>query len=502
MKILLTLLVVILPACIFGQNVAINNDNTLPDANAILDIKSNSKGILIPRLTTAQRDAIAGPPTGLTIYNTETNSFWYYASDVGGGWLEMQTHLQKHWNFSAGNIYNTNSGNIGIGTNTPAEKLSLNATDPTIQFLNAGSPKGFLQAGGNDMRLGTYFNNTTGDLYLNTRATDRMIITNAGLIGIGTITPSTALTINGTNPAVQLRNGDVNKGFLQVSTDDVRLGTYLVNTNGRLILETRNASRLLIDEAGLVGIGTTNPTSVLTINGANPTLQLRNAETDKGFVQINNDDIRIGTNNTNTDGRFIVRTNGADRVWVTETGWVGIGGVPSANMMMNGSFPAFDIKHNNANIGRLEVIQNAQVDIALNATSALGRTILKATNNPFGVVVHPNGQTSIGSWNKATGYNLSVNGDIICTDLVIQNIGSWPDYVFSNDYKLPTLDDLRVYINKYKHLPKIPSAAEMEEKGIHVGDISRILMEKVEELTLYIFQLQDQINRLKKEEHR
>jgi hypothetical protein len=497
MKLLPVLFAFLLPLFVTAQNIAINNDNSTPDPTAILDIKSDSRGMLIPRLTTAQRNAILSPAHGLTIFNTETNSFWYWATDVGGGWLEMQTNLQKYWNFSAGNIYNTNNANVGIGTNTPAEKLSINGTDPVIQFLNAGSAKAFIQTGGNDIRLGTYFNNTTGDLYLNTRATDRMIITNTGLIGIGTLTPSTALTISATNPAIQMRNADVNKGFIQVSGDNMRMGTYLVNETGKLILETRNASRLLIDEDGQIGIGTAGPAATLTINGANPVIQLRNAEVDKGFIQINNNDIRIGTYTNNTTGRFIVRTSGADRVWVTENGQMGIGGIPSTDLMLSGHFPVMEFKHDNTVIGTLEVKQNAQVDLQLNTVTPLGRTILSANGTPFGVAVHPNHQVSIATFQKATGYQLSVGGKIMCTDLTMDNMNDWPDYVFEDKYKLLTLQELRAYINKYKHLPNIPSAAEIEKDGIQMGKITRGLMEKVEELTLYIFQLQEQITALK-----
>jgi len=56
-----------------NQNVAINNDGAAPDAKAILDIKSTDKGILIPRMTSAQRNAITTIPKGLTVFDTETS---------------------------------------------------------------------------------------------------------------------------------------------------------------------------------------------------------------------------------------------------------------------------------------------------------------------------------------------------------------------------------------------------------------------------------------------
>ena len=69
------------------------------------------------------------------------------------------------------------------------------------------------------------------------------------------------------------------------------------------------------------------------------------------------------------------------------------------------------------------------------------------------------------------------------------NSTSWPDYVFEDNYKLMPLDELEKQIRKLKHLPNIPSAADIEKKGIELGDMTRRLMEKVEELTLYIIEL-------------
>src|ERR1700733_5363506 len=64
----------LLPA--FSQNISINTDASLPNANAILDIKSGNKGLLIPRMNTAARNAIPNTK-GLLVYDTTTNSFWY-----------------------------------------------------------------------------------------------------------------------------------------------------------------------------------------------------------------------------------------------------------------------------------------------------------------------------------------------------------------------------------------------------------------------------------------
>jgi hypothetical protein len=90
----------------------------------------------------------------------------------------------------------------------------------------------------------------------------------------------------------------------------------------------------------------------------------------------------------------------------------------------------------------------------------------------------------------ATGYSLSVDGKVIAEEMRVQLSTSWPDYVFGDDYKLMPIEDLEKSIRQNRHLPNIPSAAEVTaEKGFDLGDMNRRLLEKVEELTLYIIQL-------------
>ncbi len=88
---------------------------------------------------------------------------------------------------------------------------------------------------------------------------------------------------------------------------------------------------------------------------------------------------------------------------------------------------------------------------------------------------------------------------MIATDFTTSAVAGWPDYVFGSEYKLKPLADVKTFIAENKHLPNIPSASEIEKNGIQLGDMSKRLMEKVEELTLYILQLQDQVDDMKKQ---
>src|SRR5829696_5030845 len=96
MKKILLLIAVTLNVSVFAQSIAINTDGSSPDSSAILDIKSTAKGLLIPRLTKAQRDAIVNPANGLMIYQTD-NTPGLYGFNANGGWaLTGSDNLGNH----------------------------------------------------------------------------------------------------------------------------------------------------------------------------------------------------------------------------------------------------------------------------------------------------------------------------------------------------------------------------------------------------------------------
>lgn len=98
--------------------------------------------------------------------------------------------------------------------------------------------------------------------------------------------------------------------------------------------------------------------------------------------------------------------------------------------------------------------------------------------------------------NIVCNFKVKRNGTVYAREIYVQG-GTFPDYVFANEYKLMKLDDLAQYISLNKHLPNVPSAKEVEEKGIGVGELNIVQMEKIEELTLYILELKKEIEQLK-----
>ncbi|MXN92145.1 hypothetical protein GR160_13000 [Flavobacterium sp. Sd200] len=104
--------------------------------------------------------------------------------------------------------------------------------------------------------------------------------------------------------------------------------------------------------------------------------------------------------------------------------------------------------------------------------------------------------TTGGSINVAA-YKLIVNGGILAKEVRVAT--TWADYVFEDNYKLPTLPEVEQYINENGHLPNVPSAKQIEEDGIEVGEMAKIQQEKIEELTLYAIQQQKQLEKQQKE---
>ncbi len=153
-KACLTITVIILSIIsVFAQqSVAINNTGASANSSAMLDVASTNKGLLIPRMTTVQRTGILNKAVGLMVFDTNTNSFWYFQSS---GWSELQNTSTNPWQKYGNDIYNNNSGNVGIGTSAPTKKLEVIGGIKSDQiFINGGNTGYFLINNGNGGLIG------------------------------------------------------------------------------------------------------------------------------------------------------------------------------------------------------------------------------------------------------------------------------------------------------------------------------------------------------------
>lgn len=105
-------------------------------------------------------------------------------------------------------------------------------------------------------------------------------------------------------------------------------------------------------------------------------------------------------------------------------------------------------------------------------------------------------QGSVGIGTTYTGiHKLAVEGSIGARRVKVNQTG-WADFVFDPEYKLPSLSEVERYIKDHQHLPEIPSAGEVEKDGLDLGEMNKKLLQKIEELTLYIIKLQKQVDQL------
>jgi uncharacterized protein (TIGR02145 family) len=112
--------------------VAVNKDGSAADGSAMLDVKATDGGILIPRMTATQRDAISSPATGLMVYVTDDNKFYYYD---GTQWVTFSGGADGDWTVNGNDMYSSVSGNVGIGTTTPDASAILDVESSDKGFL-------------------------------------------------------------------------------------------------------------------------------------------------------------------------------------------------------------------------------------------------------------------------------------------------------------------------------------------------------------------------------
>ncbi|WPU94012.1 hypothetical protein SNE25_00540 [Mucilaginibacter sabulilitoris] len=113
------------------------------------------------------------------------------------------------------------------------------------------------------------------------------------------------------------------------------------------------------------------------------------------------------------------------------------------------------------------------------------------------MLIQGNGNVAIGT-NNPQNYKLAVNGTIHSKSVLI-DLNGWSDYVFEKDYKLPSLQAIKAYIDQNQHLPEVPSEEQIKKDGLNVGEMNKLLMKKVEELTLYMIEMKAEIKELQKQ---
>ena len=112
--------------------------------------------------------------------------------------------------------------------------------------------------------------------------------------------------------------------------------------------------------------------------------------------------------------------------------------------------------------------------------------------------IYYSGNVAIGRTDVPSGFNLAVDGKIVTREVKV-TLDGWSDFVFSKDYDLKPIYEVEKHIADYKCLPGIPTEKEVNENGVNLGEINAKLLQKIEELTLYMIEMNKEIQALKEE---
>lgn len=129
-----------------------------------------------------------------------------------------------------------------------------------------------------------------------------------------------------------------------------------------------------------------------------------------------------------------------------------------------------------------------------------GAMVISADQSPItmsGATVTLNGKVGVNTMNDLDGYALAIDGGLIATKVYIQDVEDWHDEVFGEGYQLMPADELKGYLREHRHLPGVPSEAEVKANGYDVAVMQAAMLEKIEELTLHMLRQQEELDSLR-----
>lgn len=270
-------------------------------------------------------------------------------------------------------------------------------------------------------------------------------------VGIGTEAPQTNLDVEGTirMSGFQLvYGGSEPQPGMVLTRDEEGGGTWQA-----IPFRWQQSGNNIYYNQGNVGIGVTSPGSKLSVNGE---------------IEISGSRLHVGT-----DGKVGIGTGSpATDLHLYKSG--GVGGVTALRLQY--SIPSVE----------------SYSDWQLQASSE-GKFLISEGVTPR-LAVSAGGNVGIGTASPGN-YKLAVNGAIRSKEIVVET--GWSDFVFEDDYPLPSLSEVEQHIKAHKHLPGIPSAKEVEAHGVSLGQMQSKLLQKIEELTLYVIDLKKENEGLK-----
>ncbi len=345
-------------------------------------------------------------------------------------------------------------GNVGIGVSMPSRKLHVGGTGN--QFLAIHTSSSGTSQSGIDLLRSNEFSSTDWRIIndggtlkfmdeinnFTTSGQENMRIENSGNVGIGEINPQAKLHLASDG----FLSGTSGGNFLKIGSNS---GTYLAFDNNEIGART-----------------STNLPSTLFMQYWGGNLSLCNETTGRVGVGTTTPDAKLHV----TDGQDITLASGGELV---------LGNVNTSNIGMDGN----EIQARNNGVASALFLQNSGGDVLMvpNANGQVGIGVTSSANMPSNL------------------YLLAVDGKAIFEEVRVEVSGAWPDYVFKDEYKLLPLQALENEIKVLGHLPGLPKAAIVEKEGFDLGDMQKRMLEKIEELTLYMIQANKEITSLKED---
>lgn len=437
------------------------------------------------------------------------------------------------------------NGNVGIGNNAPTSPLTFGSDlGPKISFTgeSSGTDNGIGIVSGGDLQ---FYTSAASRKFLfgvgsNTSFTKGIEINPSGFLGVnlGSISPSGRVDMGSTdgnnlvlrnlnslvssnNNNMYFKNGNYWTGRISAmgtSTTEANLSFF----TGASTSFSGLTEKMTITNSGNVGIGNNSPdkaglvvnkivgnvpaifgdnTSGVGIEVSWPGVALNgyyNAGRKplvNGYVGGISMDPATGlfriynSSTTGTAGTNIATT---DRLFIDNQGDVGIGiSSPTATLHV-----ARGVSNNDGTA----VFAGSTHFSHFNYSTA-ENTYIRGGKNGSKVFINDVsglGSVQVGAANTPAGFKMSIDGKLICTEIEVL-VTPWPDYVFKPSYKLKPLQEVEQFIKNHGHLPNIPKAEEIENESLPLGNMSKLQMEKIEELTLYLIEINKRLKKVENE---
>lgn len=389
-------------------------------------------------------------------------------------------------------------GNTGIGTDDPNQALHLYNDSPGFilsKYENSSSEFGGLLFGINAGNDGILKLKETSSLRFYTDNNERFTITSEGNIGIGTSSPSQLLsvagTINSTSGGFMFPDGTVQ------TTASVPLGSYDSPYDSMYVnrfIKLGDSSLYIGGNSGTGSGGGPGAPGVIYPHE---------------YIFTTNRPLVI-------NGEMVPNAGDIQNTFINPDGMgVGIGVDPLTGSMptdvalhVEDGFVLIDGEHSSLLFDKYSSNATGQWGLEYDDGAIGGLNFWKPFGSSNGsggggfgnhfLFLADNGNVSIGT-NNSEGYKFAVKGSMIATSVTVKLHSDWPDFVFTDSYGLMELDEVEAYIDENSHLPNVPSAEEIEEDGINLGEMDAILLQKIEELTLYMIELNKENEALKQQ---